>query len=639
MPKGTLYTPLRFILHSALFIFIFFFGYRLLFLSATVGSASEFCWNCILKSLWFGSKLDVVIISYISILPLLLVTLVYFIPRMLKSVKTILLFYYAITVISILSVTASDIPYYKFYSERMSSSIFVWIDSPNVMLDFVKGTPEYIPFFIGFLVIVTIGIILFRRQIRKVTASSNQYTTKKLILGFFLFAALTFLGMRGGLRQRPIGSRDVFTQKVQYYNHLSMNPVHHFMESFITADAKYMKNKEALSLAKNNLPEEDFLDYSPIAREVKADSVPHKYNVILILVESLSTEMVGHCGGRQNVSYFLDSMAKSSLTFTNCFAAGVHTFNGLYGSLYGMPTLPNMHPMSSSKAVNTKFNGLPGTLDNLGYNTSFFCTHDLHFDNVDYFFTSNGFDELYGISERVEDTPEDNPFGVGDEFLFDYALSEIKSISEKGDPFFTTILTISTHGPHKMGTTTSYVPQNPSAPENVYEYTDHAIKTFVNNCKKESWYDSTIFIVAGDHGFNFSSNYEIPLTYVRVPLMFFGTPVKGHISDKVASQLDIFPTTMALLGQAYTNNTFGVDLTSQNREFAVFSKDNTIGASDGKYYYLFNKFGESQLYNLDSDLPLQNLHTEEADFNERIKKYVQSIMQSSKIMIDRKVTD
>lgn len=546
--------------------------------------------------------------------------------------------YFVIAAIAVLSVTASDIPYYQFYSERMSSSIFVWIDSPDVMLGFVKGNSDYLPFFVGFLLTVILTCIIFYKRIKKTVPSIKGFSNKKLVLIFLLISLGIFLGMRGGLRERPIGSRDVFTQKIQYYNHLSMNPVHHFIESFITADANYMDENLAIELAVNSLEENDFLPFSPIARQIKGDSITHKYNVILILVESLSSEMAAHCGGKENVSFFLDSMAEHSLTFTNCFSTGVHTFNGLYGSLYGMPTLPSMHPMSSAKSVNTKFNGLPGTLDSMGYHTSFFCTHDLHFDNVDYFFNSNGFDELFGISERVEEIPIDNPFGVGDEFLFDYAYKELNAISKNKDPFFTTILTISTHGPHKMGKLTKYNPKNPSAPENVYEYTDNAIRNFVYRCKNEDWFDNTIFVVAGDHGYNFSNNYEIPLTYVRVPLLFFGSPITGKISEKVASQMDIYPTIMSLLGQPYTNNSFGIDLTSQSREFAVFSKDNTIGASDGKYYYLFNKFGESQLYNLQGDNPLKNLSLQEKETAERMKKYVQSLMQCSKIMIDRKVT-
>ena len=365
--------------------------------------------------------MDVVIVAYLMILPTILILIHYLASTGISWVKVVLKFYSVIMVLFVLSITLSDIPYYNFYTERISSAVFLWLSTPSMMLSFVKGNLAYLPFFIAFLVLVLLGIRLFFKKINGLQAFNEQKLSRRAIFSFITIAIL-FVCMRGGIQQRPIMTRDGFIQTVQFYNHVSANPVLYFAESLTTPSIEYLPYEVANAKSMTLFESANFTGVSPISRLVEGDSAPKKLNIIIILVESLSSEMVGFTGGRKGICHFIDSMSNHSMAFTNCFSTGVHTFNGIYGTLYGLPTLGGRQPMADQKAVKARFSGLPGNLQKLGYHTSYICTHELRFDNTEYFLGKNGFTELISVQEKIKNPPKDNSFGVGDEYLFQFCI-------------------------------------------------------------------------------------------------------------------------------------------------------------------------------------------------------------------------
>ena len=54
----------------------------------------------------------------------------------------------------------------------------------------------------------------------------------------------------------------------------------------------------------------------------------------------------------------------------------------------------------------------------------------------------------------------------------------------------------------------------------------------------------------------------------------------------MASQVDVFPTLMGILGVSYNNSTFGVDLLRQQRQYAYFMNGNKYGVVDEEWFYV-----------------------------------------------------
>ena len=74
------------------------------------------------------------------------------------------------------------------------------------------------------------------------------------------------------------------------------------------------------------------------------------------------------------------------------------------------------------------YSGLPTLLKEQGYRTMFFMTHESQYDNMNAFFRTNGFDEIFS-QENYPSEKVVNGFGVQDDFLYDYALNHLKKQS------------------------------------------------------------------------------------------------------------------------------------------------------------------------------------------------------------------
>jgi glucan phosphoethanolaminetransferase (alkaline phosphatase superfamily) len=63
-------------------------------------------------------------------------------------------------------------------------------------------------------------------------------------------------------------------------------------------------------------------------------------NVVLIILESFSSDLLGCMGARQSAAPFLDSLASRGLLFTQIYSSGFRTDQGLPSLLSGFPATP-----------------------------------------------------------------------------------------------------------------------------------------------------------------------------------------------------------------------------------------------------------------------------------------------------------
>lgn len=84
---------------------------------------------------------------------------------------------------------------------------------------------------------------------------------------------------------------------------------------------------------------------------------PSRKNVVLVFMESMSAELLGHFGNPEHLTPFLDSIAVRSLCFNRFFSAGTHTNHAIHSVLYSYPALMKRNSMKG--AVIPFFAGLP----------------------------------------------------------------------------------------------------------------------------------------------------------------------------------------------------------------------------------------------------------------------------------------
>jgi len=233
----------------------------------------------------------------------------------------------------------------------------------------------------------------------------------------------------------------------------------------------------------------------------------------------------------------------------------------------------------------------------------------------------------------------ESTLGIPDHLLFKHSISYLNELSKSGKPFFATLLTSSDHDPKIIPEGISFKPHFKDISKYIVEYADWSIQYFLDLASKESWYENTLFVFVADHGAKIKSSiYDVPLDYHHTPLIFYFPPkIIPRKSENLAGQIDIFPTIMGLLNFSYINNTFGIDLNKEKREFIYFCIDDNIGCIDNEFLYIYRRKGKESLYNYreNSAVDLINQLSEKAD---SMRTYCFSAMQTAEWQIKNKKT-
>lgn len=344
-------------------------------------------------------------------------------------------------------------------------------------------------------------------------------------------------------------------------------------------------------------------------------------------MESMSAKLMQAFGQAKTLTPYLDSLYHESLSFNNIYSAGIHTNHGLYSTLYSFPTIMKRNAMKGS--VIPIYSGLPTVLKDNGYHNMFFMTHESQYDNMNAFFRTNGFDEVYA-EENYPKEKIANHFGVQDDYLYEYALPILTQRANEGKPFFATLLSISNHPPYIIPD--YFHPKSEKIEDQIVEYADWSIRKFMTEAQKQPWFDNTLFVFVGDHGKLVGTpENEMPEAYNHVPLLIYGKDIEARQHHDFGGQIDIAPTLLGILGIDYTQNNFGVDLLTEMRPCIFYTADNLIAARDSANLYIHSpETGQEFRYTLkEGKLQLSDdNHTFQA-----LKEYCFSMLQSTEHLV------
>lgn len=306
---------------------------------------------------------------------------------------------------------------------------------------------------------------------------------------------------------------------------------------------------------------------NPLARRIANPPKSRPLNVVLVVMESFTGRLTGCLGGVPGLSPELDRLAQDGLLLARCYATGERTIQGLEAAVCSFPPLPGEGVVKRPQA-RQNFATLASVLGARGYATSFLYGGQGIFDHMLGFFLGNGFDRF--IEEKDFAAPRfKSPWGVSDEDLFARADAEFRRHHAAGQPFFATLLTVSLHSPWQFpaGKITPLPADTPVPPGfelaelNNFLYADYCIGQFMRQARQAPYFDDTLFVFVGDHGVHLRGNELIPIDEYIVPALLVAPKyvAPGRIAE-VASQIDLPPTIMGLVGGEYRGAFFGRDL-------------------------------------------------------------------------------
>lgn len=205
-----------------------------------------------------------------------------------------------------------------------------------------------------------------------------------------------------------------------------------------------------------------------------------------------------------------------------------------------------------------------------GYENKFIYAGYGYFDNMNDFFSHNGFDIVDRSSFDDAEVSFSNAWGVCDEDLYDKSIKEADLSYERGKPFFNFVMTTSNHRPYTYPDGKIDIPSH-SGRDGAVKYTDYAIGEFIKKAKSKPWFDNTIFLFVADHNGGSAGKSSLPLRRYKIPLILYAPKlIEPQRVDKLASQIDTMPTLFALLGWSYESLFYGNDIQSLDYKERTF---------------------------------------------------------------------
>ncbi len=560
--------------------------------------------STIIKAFIMGVRFDTVIFGYFTLLPALVLLVLGTFQYMNRTILNVLFYWiYACFTIGFM-VAAADIPYFNQFFDRFSIGAFEWFDNLGFVASMIFQEPKYFLIIIPFLILNTLFFLALRKIFRSEPMKDRMNIYVK-IFASLLFIFVMLVGIRGRLQEKsPIRIGTAYFSDHSFLNKLGLNPVYTLLNSYLYSTSRnnqkvnLMDDKLAIQKVQQSLRIDSAKYNSPIARLISPKNVSSaRPNVVLIIMESMSTAKMGRYGNANHLTPFLDSLSYNSVNFENIYTAGKHTFNGIFSTLYSFPGLFRQHTMKNIK----QYDGISKTLQQHGYSTTYITTHDGQFDNVEGFLRANSFQNI--ISQ------DDYPFsevkttlGVPDDYMFRFSIPVLSKLAEEDAPFFVTFMTASDHGPFYIPE--YFHPHSTVDREQIIEYADWSLRQLIRLSAKEAWFDNTIFVFCADHGAPLNASYDIALNYFHSPLIIYAPKIfPEHRSfTKIGSQIDIYPTIMGMLDLPYVNNTLGIDLINEYRQYAILNDDDKIGILDSCNFCIMKNNGHDlQLFRYKSN--------------------------------------
>ncbi len=357
--------------------------------------------------------------------------------------------------------------------------------------------------------------------------------------------------------------------KNRYNNELAKNGIHSLFSAFLNNELDYetfyathpnednFKQLRGLLKSENSqyLNNETF----DITRQITNSGEEKRYNVVLVTVESLSGEFLSYKGNKLGkITPNLDAIADSSLFFTNLYAIGTRTVYGLEAITLGAPPKPGQSVVK--RPNNENMFSVGQIFKERGYDLKFIYGGYGYFDNMNYYFSHNGYQIVDHSDMSNEEITFKNAWGVCDQDLFNRTLKECDKSFAAGKPFLNHLMTTSNHRPFTYPDGVIDIPSHTGRAGGV-KYFDYAVGEFLRKASEKPWFKNTLFVVVADHCAGSAGQAELPFMEYQIPFIIYNPGiVRPAKIDKLCSQIDVAPTLLGVMNWSYKTKFFGKDI-------------------------------------------------------------------------------
>ena len=520
-----------------------------------------------------GVRFDAAVIAIFFLIPLLLLNL----PLRFTASRAWQVPFAAILwviTVAMGAVLAADVVYFGYVNRHIAAELFAIGQDMGAMLHIAFSS--YLGAVVGYVALcLGIGWLWWRIAVRE-TAPARQ----GFMVFVLLFLALAITGRGWTFYGKPVSVVHAFVSGSTVTGNLTLNGAFSAFQAGRATRAvehRFLDPREAQRLVAGIYPFTD--GQYPLRRHY--DAKPTHPNLVFVLLESWSFRYVDALSGSHyGVTPNFDALVKQGLTFTRAYSAGQRSIEGVQATLTGIPRLIGMPHLGKGLELSS-ISRLGAIAQHHGYRTIFAQSSRRGSFRMDAIARSAGFEEYYGM----EDFPIvlDYPDPSASDFGWDYETLMFVSgkLAQTKGPFLAYVYTGTTHEPFTR-LPPRFEKRTPGSLTedgflNTLSYADWSLGEFMKKAEQADWFKDTIFVFVADHPLG-KFGVTSPLDRFHVPLLIYAPGrIKPGTNDVVASQLDLFPTLVDLLGFEDPFSALGDSLLRKQEGYAFFMAGSIVG--------------------------------------------------------------
>ena len=513
-----------------------------------------------------GLIMDLSAMAYLMVLPGILLTLSIVINS--KFIISAIRIYSIFFIVIIGLLVVSDAELYKFWGFRLDITPLLYLKTPGEAFASVSNGLIIRQLLLA---IVLIAGIIFCYQ--KVFYRYKEFEKLPFLYSsvMLLFVVILIIPIRGGFGIAPMNTSKVYFSKNNYMNHAAINLF--WNVGFSLSEINPNENQYHYF----NEDKQKILISSLLSQNTLSDRFllkTNKPNIIILVLESFSSKVIGSLGGKQNVTPNINKLSLEGILFTNFYASGDRSDKGLVAILSGYPAQPS----TSIIKFASKSQSLPKlsvSLKDAGYNSSFYYGGDIDFANMRSYLINSGFDKIVS-KDNFPSSTYNSKWGSHDHIVLDRFYNDI---CVQRQPFFNVLFTLSSHEPFEMPNNSNTGDDSSSKLMNAIHYTDSCVGNFVAKARLQPWWQNTLIIMVADHGHPDPGNSpnHVPEKF-KIPMLWVGGAViKPEKISKYASQIDIASTILHQIKISSANYNFSKNIISNEEQFAFYTFNNGFG--------------------------------------------------------------
>lgn len=512
-----------------------------------------------------GLRFDLVTLGLLLVIPSLISVAVAASKIMTKSWQLLLQIYLASCFALLLFMELATPQFIEQFDLRPNILFVEYLKYPREVLSMLWGGYK-LPLLIATVAVPTASWMFYQKLRSYKPVVMDHWLHSLWVLPLVVLAMV--MAVRSTLDHRPVNPSTVAVSQDLMVNDLALNSTYTVLYAVYesTRDEKgkavygRMPRAEVFAEVRKAmyLPSGDFInaDLPTLHKQRTPESAGQHPNLVIILEESLGASFVGSLGGYP-LTPNLDQLSKEGIWFEQLYATGTRSVRGIEAVITGFTRTPARSVVKLNRSQRNFFT-LAQLLAGLGYETSFLYGGEAHFDNMRRFFMANGFQKI--IDENDYENPEFvASWGVSDEDLFNSAHQFFESHGNK--PFFSLVFTSSNHSPFEYpdGKIELY-DEDKATERNAVKYADYALGKFIEKAKGSNYWHNTLFLIVADHNARVRGADLVPIESFRIPGLILGADIEPKKVSRMASQIDLLPTLLPMMGISSEHPAIGYDL-------------------------------------------------------------------------------